>query len=195
MENGSIGVLLFLITVGFNLFAFAVLLRFFLQWAKADFYNPLCQFLMKFTNPLLMPLRRIIPGFFGVDFAALVLTFLVVLVQKGLLIWIQSGNLPWMAATVPGQMAPWLVWIIISAVGVVKLIITLFIYLIIIRIIASWIMQGRYNPAITAVHQVTQPAFDFVYRFIRPTGGFDFAPMVLLIGLFCVQIFISGFGF
>lgn len=194
MEQGSVGALLFLVTVAFNLFAFAILLRFFLQWAKADFYNPLCQFLIKVTNPLLLPLRRIIPGFFGVDCAAVVLTFLVVLVQKGLLIFISSGILPWAIPTVDGQMPAWVAWIVIAAVGVIKLVITLFIYLIIIRVIASWLMQGRYNPAITAVHQVTQPLFHFVYRFIRPTGGFDFAPMVLLIVLFCLQIFVAGFG-
>ncbi|MEZ5584210.1 MAG: YggT family protein [Candidatus Competibacteraceae bacterium] len=64
---------LFLIQTLFGFYILAVLLRFLLQWVRADFYNPLVQFLVKLTNPPLIPLRRIIPGFMGLDMAAVVL--------------------------------------------------------------------------------------------------------------------------
>ena len=61
--------LTFLIRTLFDLYIVAVALRFLLQWVRADFYNPLSQFLVKITNPPLRPLRRFIPGYGGIDFA------------------------------------------------------------------------------------------------------------------------------
>ena len=65
--------LFFLLDTAFSLYLMVVLLRFWLQWAKADFYNPLSQVAVKLTHPILSPLRRIIPGFRGIDFASLLL--------------------------------------------------------------------------------------------------------------------------
>ena len=68
-----------LINTLFYLYIAAILLRLLLQMAKADFYNPLSQFLVKATKPALQPLRRLVPGFLGIDFAAIVLAYLEVL--------------------------------------------------------------------------------------------------------------------
>ena len=54
-----------------------LIFRVWLQIVKADFYNPLSQFIVKVTNPLVIPLRRIIPGFAGLDIATIVLILLV----------------------------------------------------------------------------------------------------------------------
>jgi len=67
--------LAFLVQTVFGFYILAVILRFLLQWVRADFYNPLVQFLVRITNPLLVPLRRIIPGYRGLDLAAVVLAF------------------------------------------------------------------------------------------------------------------------
>src|SRR6185437_7488882 len=88
MNNNLSHVLLFLINTLFSLYIAAVMMRFLLQWAKADFYNPFCQFLMKITNPLLLPLRKIITGWLGLDIAALVLMLLLQLIEIALLEWI-----------------------------------------------------------------------------------------------------------
>ena len=82
--------LVFLINTIFSLYILCVMLRFFLQWVKADFYNPLCQTLIKITNPLLRPLRRIIPGWFGLDIAAIVLMVILELISVALLALITS---------------------------------------------------------------------------------------------------------
>ena len=70
----QIGVLLVNFVAGF--FLFVVVMRFMLQAVRADFYNPISQFVVKATNPLLVPLRKVIPGFGGYDIAALVLAYL-----------------------------------------------------------------------------------------------------------------------
>ena len=69
--------LIFIIQTVFQLYLTVVLLRFLLQVARADFYNPISQFIVKATNPPLKPLRRIIPGFGGFDLASLVLALIV----------------------------------------------------------------------------------------------------------------------
>ena len=65
-----------LINVFLNLVLLLVLLRFLLQLVRADFYNPVSQAVARLTNPLLVPLRRLIPGFGGFDVASLVLLLL-----------------------------------------------------------------------------------------------------------------------
>jgi YggT family protein len=73
--------LFFLLDTAFSLYLMVVLLRFWLQWAKADFYNPLSQVAVKLTHPILSPLRRIIPGFRGIDFASLLLAYAVAVLK------------------------------------------------------------------------------------------------------------------
>src|SRR5512143_2395312 len=82
----------FLLTVIFQLYILAVMLRFLLQWVRADFYNPLSQAIVKLTNPALRPLRRVIPGFGGIDLAALVLV-LVLQILLGFLLAL-LGEIP-----------------------------------------------------------------------------------------------------
>jgi len=62
--------LIFLINTAFSLYLMVVLLRIWLQWARADFYNPLSQFVVKATNPLIIPLRRILPSIGKIDTAS-----------------------------------------------------------------------------------------------------------------------------
>lgn len=72
---------LFLIQSIFGFYILAVMLRFLLQCVRADFYNPLVQFLVRITNPPLLPLRRIIPGYKGLDLASVVLAFVLQLIE------------------------------------------------------------------------------------------------------------------
>ena len=84
---------IFLLNTIFGIYITLLLLRFLLQILRADFYNPVCQLLVKITNPLLTPLRRVIPGFFGIDFAAIVLLFILQFVLIYALNFIISGGI------------------------------------------------------------------------------------------------------
>ncbi|HVA54291.1 MAG TPA: YggT family protein, partial [Gammaproteobacteria bacterium] len=91
MNGRGLYALVFLINTLFGLFTAAVILRFLLQWLRADFYNPICQAIVKITNPLLLPLRRIIPGWRGLDFAAVVLAVILQLINVTLVLVIVIG--------------------------------------------------------------------------------------------------------
>ena len=84
----------YLVETLIGLYVAAVLLRLLLQWVRADFYNPLCQFLVKVTNPLLIPLRRVIPGLGGIDFSALVIALVLQMAGIALILVINGMGLP-----------------------------------------------------------------------------------------------------
>ena len=88
------GALFFLLDFVFSAYIFIVLTRFVLQLARADFYNPISQFVLKATNPLLKPLRRVIPGYGGLDIASLVLVVVLIILKTVILLSIQVGGLP-----------------------------------------------------------------------------------------------------
>ena len=180
MFLGMQNVLQFLITFILGFYAYAVLMRFFMQIVKADFYNPLSQALMKFTNPFVLRLRKFIPGLFNLDIASLFLVYLVFVVQNALLSLIyQSGFSSLYIFVMP-------------IINTLFAILNLYIYLIIIRALSSWFTQGNYNPLLIAVNQLTEPLLYRVRKIIKPASGIDFSPMALLIILFCIQIFLQG---
>ena len=90
-----------------SLYLLIVLLRFILQLVRADFYNPLSQFIVRATKPLLNPLRRIIPGFGGIDLASLVLAILIQLVLMILILMLMGYG-------VGGFIMQLLIWSIIA---------------------------------------------------------------------------------
>ncbi|MEA3643742.1 MAG: YggT family protein, partial [Lamprobacter sp.] len=67
--------LIFLVKTLFGLYITLVVIRFLLQWARADFYNPISQFVVKLTSPVLRPLRKVIPGYAGLDLSTVVLAW------------------------------------------------------------------------------------------------------------------------
>lgn len=159
-----------------------VLMRFFLQYFRADYYNPISQLVVKATDPFVKPLRKIIPGFGGIDVASLVLAWLVIIVKE-LLVKLLMGQL---AAINP------IALLIFSIFGVVLSAIWLFMFLIIVRAIYSWIAPGGgYNPAIMVFSQLTEPFLGKIRRLLPPMEGFDLSPMIGLLVLFFVSSSIS----
>lgn len=153
-----------------GLYVMAVLLRFVLQWRRADFYNPLSQFVVVVTNPLLKPLRRVIPGWRGLDIAALVLAYLISLLL------ILSLGLILHGAVIP---APWLLYY-----GLLKLLVLflqLYFFTIIIQALLSWVSPGGYNPVAMVLFSVNEPLLRPFRRILPPMGGFDLSPLFALI--------------
>lgn len=181
MTNGLINVAIFLISTIFSLYAFIVLLRFFLQWVKADFYNPVSQMIMKATNAVVLPLRRVVPGFFHLDWSCVVVVYLLFLIED-LLIGLLKGY----------GLDPLFIFVK-PLLDMPFAIINLFVYLIVIRAIASWFIQGGYNPIFVAIYQITEPLLSRARKIIKPTAaGFDFSPIIVLVVLFCIQIFLQS---
>lgn len=150
-----------------------VLLRFVLQLVRADFYNPLSQFIVRATSPLLMPLRRIIPGFGGIDLASLVLAILVQLV-------LMMVTLALMGVGFGGNLLQLLVW---SLISVTSLFLKIFFFALIVSVILSWVAPGSHNPAAQLVHQICEPLLAPIRRFLPNLGGLDISPIFAFIAL------------
>lgn len=161
----------------FSIYILAVMLRFILQWARADFYNPLSQLLVKITNPPLKPLRRLIPGWGGVDFASIVLMVVLKAIELSLIMLIS------------GFSAGIGLLILTSVSELVSLAIMLFIGMIIVSVILSWIGPGAQNPMVSLLYQVTEPVLRPFRRIIPPIGGLDLSPIFAIVALQIVKIF------
>lgn len=161
----------FLIETIFGLYILLVMLRFLLQWARADFYNPVSQFIVKATQLPLKPLRKIIPGIGGLDMAALV--FMIVL--KVVELWLVTG-LMGMSLQISGLA-------ILSIADLLGLAINVFIFSILIQVIISWVNPGMYNPVMGLLHSLTEPLLGPARRVIPPISGLDLSPIVVIIVL------------
>ena len=155
-----------------SLYLLIVLLRFLLQLVRADFYNPLSQFIVRATKPLLMPLRRIIPGYGGLDFASLVLGIAIQLVMLILIILLMGYALPNILLLVS--------W---AAIGVLALFVKIFFFALIISVILSWVAQGSYNPAVILINQLCEPILAPIRKILPALGGLDLSPIFAFIAI------------
>ncbi|WP_166837853.1 YggT family protein [Rheinheimera pleomorphica] len=170
---------LFLIDTAFSLYLMVVILRLWLQLVRADFYNPFSQFVVKATNPLVLPLRRIIPSIGRLDTATLVLAYTIMLAKLATLQLLQSGQM----LVVPS--------LIFAVIFLVKEVFTLLFWILVIRALLSWFSQGR-SPVEYVMHQLTEPLLKPIRRILPPLGGLDLSVLVVLIGLQFLNILFSS---
>ena len=156
-----------------GLYLFLVLLRFLLQTVRADFYNPISQAIVKLTNPPLRFLRRFIPGFAGIDWPSIVLLFTVQALEIALLSLFIKGGLPGPVAI-----------LVLSGANILQLAAYVYIFLIFIMVVISWINPGAYNPVTVLIHQLIEPLMRPIRRHVPTTGGLDWSPMVALLALY-----------
>ena len=173
------GALVFLLDFAISAYIFIVLTRFVLQLARADFYNPISQFVLKATNPLLKPLRRIVPGYGGLDVASLVLVVVLIMLKAVLILGIQVGGFP---SGIGGQL------VIYSLQELASLILNYVFWAVLIRVILSWVAPDPYNPVVRVIVQVTEPIMAPIRKLLPPMGGFDLSPLIVLLGIQLLQI-------
>jgi len=167
----------YLIQTLLSVYLVAMLLRFLLQVVRADFYNPISQFLVKITNPLVLPLRKVVPGFAGIDMASLLLALLLQLGAIVALLLINGLGMP--------NILLLLVW---SALGVIGLLVNIYFFALLGMIILSWVAPGSNQPAIYLLHQITEPVMAPVRKALPAMGGMDFSPILLFILINIIQI-------
>lgn len=159
----------FVIQTVFGLYILAVMLRLLLQWVRADFYNPVSQFLVKVTNPPLRPLRRVIPGWGGIDLASVLLLFVLELIEQFLI------------NTALGVAQPVAGLALSAVVALLALLLNIYLFGIIIQAILSWVAPTSYNPAVGLLHSLTEPLLAPARRFIPPISGIDLSPIAVLL--------------
>lgn len=162
--------LTFLVSTVLDLYIMVVILRIWLQAARADFYNPFSQFVVKATQPIVGPLRRIIPSIGSLDMATLLFAYALCLLKFIALVAISSGSMI--------SVSPYLFFI--SALALVKAAGGLLFWVLIIRAIMSWVSQGR-SPIEFVFHQLTEPMLAPIRRIIPAMGGLDLSVLVLFV--------------
>lgn len=156
-----------------------VVLRFLLQLVRADFYNPISQFIVKLTSPILVPLRRIIPGYAGFDLASLFLAYIIQVIIVALIFWVTSQPvMPW---------ASFLLW---APIGLLSLILNIYFWGLIIIVVASWIAPNSYNPALILINQIMEPAIRPIRSIMPDLGGIDLSPIVMFLSIRMIEILI-----
>ncbi len=180
--SGLVESLSYIIQTLGSLYLLIVLLRFILQLVRADFYNPLSQFTVKATQPLLKPLRRFIPSIAGLDTASLVLAVLVQLLLMVVTLSLMGFN--------PVSVIPQLlVW---SLIGVTSLFFKVFFFALIVSVILSWVAPGSHNPGAQLVNQLCEPLLAPFRKLLPNLGGLDLSPIFAFIALNLVDRFVIG---
>lgn len=170
MVNTFSNIGVFLVATLGILYLFAVLMRFMLQLARADFYNSISRGIVKATNPLLLPLRKVVPGLFGIDMASLILALLV-----GLVMILACGLLAGSGLYNPLSALLW------SLIGCIATVIAVVFVGMLISIIFSWIAPHSGHPALMLLRQLLEPFCAPVRRLIPPLGVIDISPMFVFI--------------
>jgi YggT family protein len=171
MSGSGANAISYLVGTLIDLYIAAVLLRLLLQWVRADFFNPLCQFLVKLTNPALLPLRRFIPSVGRLDTSSVVLMY----VLECLGVWL-VGQLGSTGMSLQQLM-------LFAAVKLLMTLLMTYFFLIMAAVILSWLGQGLRHPFVPLVFQLTEPVLKPVRRFIPPIAGIDLSPLFALIGI------------
>lgn len=169
---------IFLINTAFTLYLMVVMLRLWLQLARADFYNPFSQFVVKATNPLVLPLRKVIPSLGQLDTATLLLAYLIATAKYIVLQLLFSPELNLGVSFILGGLL------------LFKEALNLLFWVLVIRAIMSWFSQGR-NPLEHVFHQLTEPFLAPVRRLIPPLGGLDLSVLVVLVALQFINILLA----
>jgi YggT family protein len=163
--------LIFIIESVFSLYILAVVLRFLLQWSRAEFYNPISQFLVKITHPVLKILRRYIPPMGKIDTSSIVLAL-------GLRMFEDFSILMLKGFTISvGALA------LYSMSNLISLLFDVFIYAVIASAVLSWINPSSFNAVSSILHSLTEPLLDTCRKFIPDFGGIDLSPLLALMML------------
>ncbi|HEC19217.1 MAG TPA: YggT family protein [Gammaproteobacteria bacterium] len=173
---GNAGV--FLVQTLFGLYIGAVMLRYLLGVVRADFYNPISQFLVKITNPPLVPLRRIIPSLGGIDLASLIL-----LLALQVLELLAVGLITGLSFHPAGLM-------VLSVAELLGLLFQIYFFTILIQVVLSWVSPGGYNPAVSLLYSLNEPLLGRARRILPPIHGFDLSPILVMIGIQLLNILV-----
>jgi len=165
--------LIFLINTIGDLFAFALITRFLLQWVRAPARNQLSEFVAALTNFIVIPARRFVPGLWGLDLATLMLALMTETLKLWLLLEI-NGARPGGAAA----MAP-LALFALAAIHIAQLTVYLLIGTLILQAILSWV--NPYNPIAPVINSVTRPLLRPFQQVIPLIANVDLSPLAALL--------------
>jgi len=161
-----VSAIIFIVDTLLSLALFVALLRLFLQWSRADFRNPISQAVVRLTNPLVMPLRRILPPIAKLDTASVVTVAIVALADVAILSELHGYELPRVD-----------VWLRAAAVEIIRVSLWTYFYAIFLYALLSLIAPGGYSPVQSLLTSLCEPVLRPIRRLIKPIGGLDLSPL------------------
>ena len=161
-----------------QLYIAAFVLRFLLQLVRADFYNPVSQVIVRVTQPVLKPARRLIPSWGGIDVATI--TIVLVLQVVAVLVWFMIRGI----SPNPEMVA------LFSLVRLLDLVLNIYLLALIVHAIMSWVVQG-YHPVMALLGDLTAPILNPIRRILPTAGGIDFSPMVAILLIYFIRLLLG----
>jgi len=158
--------IIFIVETLLTLTLFVFLLRLLLQWARADFRNPVSQAVVRMTNPLVMPLRRILPPVGKIDTASVVAVLIVAFVEVAIIFALRGLGIP-----------PLLLWLRMAVVEILRTTLWTYFYAIFLYALLSLIAPGGYSPMQSVLDSLCEPVLRPIRRLIPPIGGLDLSPL------------------
>ncbi len=192
MGSAALEALGFILSTVLNLYALLVAVRFVMQLVRADYYNPLAQFVVKATDPLLKPLRKVIPSIKKYDTSSLLLAYLVLLFKVIVFKVLPLGGLVMFSRLLHPAVWPAAHLFTAPMVDLISVLFNIFIFAIIIQAILSWIPAAHGNPMQGMLSAITEPVLRPIRRYVPALGMFDLSALLGIIGLFALKIFVVG---
>ncbi len=174
-------ILIFVFQTLLDLYILTFVLRILLQAVRADFRNPISQFVVKVTDPLVLPIRRFVPPIGPVDTATLLIALALQALVTGVLL-----NVACTTGPNPLQLVG------LSVIRLARLTLNIYFFLIIAQVIISWVAAGQYNPMFALLSQVVEPALRPIRRLIPPIAGVDLSPLFAIIAIQVFLLLLSG---
>ena len=169
--------LLFVFRTLFELYVLTFAVRLLLQWARVDSRNPIVQFILRVTNPVVVPLRKLLPPLGRIDTATAVA--LVGLQLLGTAVLIRIG-----CVGEPGALQI----LLLTLLGIANLALRIYFWAILIYVILSWVSPGGYNPGAALVAALAEPVLAPFRRLIPLIGGLDLSPVLALVALQAITL-------
>ncbi|MBI1965715.1 MAG: YggT family protein [Betaproteobacteria bacterium] len=167
------GALIFLVNTVFGLFTVALLLRFYLQWARASYRNPVSEFLGALTDFMVRPARRVIPGWWGLDLASLVLAWLAQMLELIIVMQIRGYTPDSLAGTAFAAL------ILMAAVMLAKIGLYIVMVAVIVQAVLTWF--NPYSPLMPLLNGMTRPFLRVFQRLVPPVGNVDLSPLFVIV--------------
>lgn len=171
---------IFLVDTAFTLYIYAVILRFVLAMSRADFYNPISQTIVTITNPVLIPLRRMIPAMGKIDTAAVVLALALIFTKRLLILLMQGTSVSFIGL------------VFYAIIELLRTVIWLYIIAIILQAVMSWFGNSYGNPFASILNSLVEPVLRPIRNVVPNIGMIDISPMIAILGLNILLIILDG---
>jgi len=169
--------LIFIVKTLLELYIITFFLRFILQWVRADFRNPVTQFFVRITNPLVIPARRMIPSIRGLDTATIVIIVLLELLITVILVNLTCLNQAYFIQIIG-----------LVLLRIVYMALRIYLFVIFIYVLLSWISPGTFSPVASLLASIAEPVLRPFRRLIPPIAGFDLSALFALIAIQAVTM-------